>query len=513
MGVGSSPAPVLSVRGLSKTFSGRTVLRAVDLDVLPGEIHGLVGQNGSGKSTLIKILAGYYTPDPRGAVSIAGKPVPLPLEPRRSDALGLSFVHQDLGLAPNMTVLENLRVGHYDTGPLWRMRWRRERQTASRLLEQFGAGHIPPDALVLSIPAVDRAMVAIVRALDRIGQHERGVLVLDEPTVYLPRDGIDRLFATIRRVAEAGIGVVLVTHRLEEVRAVTNRVTILRDGIRVDTAPTAELSERDLLERILGRTLGQLYPSAHDVRGDVLMTVDLRTSELVRDFWLELRRGEVVGVTGLLGMGQDRVPYLLFGAGGPSEGTLTIAKQGHDLRTFSPRRAIDRGLALLPGDRLQQGSAQEASVLENVTLPTLGQFFRSGILRSERERRRVTELLTAFQVAPPDPDKKFAELSGGNQQKALVAKWFQVEPTVLLLHEPTQGVDVGARKQVFQRIRDFAEGGGAILIASVEYEDLANLCDRVIVFRHGRAVSELRKPNLSEAMIVEHSYKTEAGAA
>jgi ribose transport system ATP-binding protein len=513
MGVDSSPAPVLSVRGLSKTFSGRTVLRQVDLDVIPGEIHGLVGQNGSGKSTLIKILAGYYTPDPGGSVSIDGAPVPLPLVPRQSDALGLSFVHQDLGLAPTMTVLENLRVGHYDTGALWRMRWGRERKTVTELLKQFDADHISPDALILALPAVDRAMVAIVRALDRIGQHRRGVLVLDEPTVYLPRDGIERLFATLRRVTEAGFGVIFVTHRLEEVRAVTDRVTILRDGVLVDTAPTSELSERDLLERILGRALGQLYPSPHDVQRDVLMEIDLRASEVVSEFQLQLRRGEVVGLTGLLGMGQDRVPYLLFGAGGQSEGSFTLAGRRHDLRSLSPRRAIDAGLALLPADRLQQGSAQEASVLENVTLPMLSQFFSGGLLHHQQERRRVSEVLTAFQVAPPDPGKKFAELSGGNQQKALVAKWFQVEPTVLLLHEPTQGVDVGARKQVFQRIRDFADAGGAILIASVEYEDLAHLCDRVLVFRHGRAVAELRKPNLSESMIVEQCFKTEAGAA
>ena len=513
MGIVPSPDPVASIRGFSKTFSGRTVLRGVDLDVFPGEIHGLVGQNGSGKSTLIKILAGYYTPDPGGTLSVLGEPVPLPLEPRKSDALGISVVHQDLGLAPTMTVLENLRVGHYETGALWRMRWRRERKTVRDLLRQFNADHIDPDSLVLALPAVDRAMVAIVRALDRIGQHRQGVLVLDEPTVYLPRDGIDRLFTTLRQVAKRGFGVVLVTHRLEEVREVTDRVTVLRDGVRVETSRTSELSEQDLLERILGRALGQLYPSPHDVRRELLMTINLRSSDMVHDFHVDVHRGEVVGLTGLLGMGHDRVPYLMFGAGGECDGDLTIAGRKHELRDVTPRRAINDGLALLPADRLQNGSAQEASVLENVTLATLGQYFTGGVLHHQKERRRVLDLLTSFQVTPPNPDKMFAELSGGNQQKALIAKWFQVQPKVLLLHEPTQGVDVGARKQVFQRIRDFADAGGAILIASVEYEDLANLCDRVIVFRHGRPVSELRKPNLSEATIVDQCFRTEAGVA
>lgn len=508
-----APAPVLSVRHLSKTFSGRTVLRDVDVDIMPGEIHGLVGQNGSGKSTLIKILSGFYTPDPGGTLSIAGTPIPLPLEPRQSDALGLSFVHQDLGLAPPMTVVENLRVGHYDTGPLWRMRWRHERRLVASALKQFGAEHIDPDALVLSLQAVDRAMVAIVRALDRIGKHERGVLVLDEPTVYLPRDGVDRLFSTLRRVSQAGFGVVLVTHRLEEVRAVTDRVTILRDGSRVDTARTRDLTERDLLERILGRALGELYPSTHDVGREVLMSVELRSADRIGDFGIDLRRGEVVGLTGLLGMGHDQVPYLLFGAGGTTEGSLTLNGCQYNLRSFTPRRAIDAGLALLPADRLLNGGAQGASVLENVTLPTLSRYFQAGFLRHGYERHQVERMLQDFHVTPAEPDKVFAELSGGNQQKALVGKWFQVNPQVLLLHEPTQGVDVGARKQIFARIRDFAESGGAILISSVEYEDLAHLCDRVIVFRHGTAVSELRKPNLSEDVIVEHCYKTQMGAA
>lgn len=500
------PTSVLSVRRLSKTFGGRVVLREVDLDILPGEIHGLVGQNGSGKSTLIKILAGYYTPDPGGSLTVAGAPIPLPLAPRHSDAIGLSFVHQDLGLAGPMTVLENLRIGHYETGLLWRLRWRRERRTVLAMLRRFGAEHISPDALVHSLPALDRAVVAIVRALERIRGHQRGVLVLDEPTVYLPRDGVDRLFATLRRVSQEGFGVLLVTHRLEEVRAVTDRVTILRDGARVDTARTSDLTERDLLERILGRGLGELYPSAHAVQRDVLMSVDLRSGDGVTDLRLELKRGEVVGLTGLLGMGHDRIPYLLFGAGEATGGTITLAGHTYGLPSFSPRRAVAAGLALLPADRLQSGGAQAATVLENVSLPTISHYFRRGLLRHQLERRQVAGFLSAFQVAPPEPDKVFGELSGGNQQKALIAKWFQVDPKVLLLHEPTQGVDVGARKQIFARIRDFAEAGGAILISSVEYEDLAHLCDRVIVFRHGHAVSELAKPHISESMIVEQCY-------
>jgi ribose transport system ATP-binding protein len=503
---GSARPPILSARGLSKTFGGRVVLRDVDLDVLPGEIHGLVGQNGSGKSTLIKILAGVYAPDPGASLSVSGTPIPLPLDPRRGDVLGLSFVHQDLGLVPEMTVLENLRVGHYATGFGWRIRWQSEREAVRAALDRFGLAHISPDAPVSTLRAVERATIAIVRAFERLQNHPSGLLVLDEPTVYLPRDGVDRLFAAVRTVSTHGVGVLFVSHRLDEVRGVTDRVTVLRDGARVDTAPTSSLGEQDLLERILGRALGELYPGQHDIQGQVLLRVDDLRADGLSPFGLELRRGEIVGITGLLGMGQERIPYLLFGAERARHGSLQVSSRMQDVRTLSPRRAIDLGLALLPADRLRDGAAQGATVLENVTLPGLGGYFRNGLLRHRQERRRVSDRLAAFQVTPREPERIFMQLSGGNQQKSLLIKWFETQPLVMLLHEPTQGVDIGARKQIFERIRDFAQSGGAVLISSVEYADLANLCDRVIVFRDGRVVSEVRSPALSEDVIVAHCY-------
>ncbi len=503
----SEPVPLLSACGMSKTFSGKRVLRDVDIDILPGEIHGLVGQNGSGKSTLIKILAGYYTPDPGGLLSIAGQSVSLPLTPRQSEGLGLSFVHQDLGLAVQMTVLENLRVGHYETGPAWKIRWRRERATAREMLREFGLHGISPNTLMITLREVDRARIAIVRALHRIRQHPTGVLVLDEPTVYLPRDGVELLFSTVRKIAQSGFGVLFVTHRLEEVQALTDRVTVLRDGARVGMVSTRDVSQEDLLELVLGRAVGALYPRADQIQGELVLSITIEAGDGVHDFDLGLHRGEIVGLTGLLGMGHDRIPYLAFGAAHEARGQISINGESHDLKRFTPRRAINAGLALLPGDRLQNGGAQVATVLENVTLPVLPQYFNRGVLRHRQERRSVQQLLHAYHVTPPEPDKVFGELSGGNQQKALVAKWFQVSPRVLLLHEPTQGVDVGARREIFGRIRDFAQSGGAVLIASVEYEDLANLCDRVIVFRDGGPVSELRSPNLSEEVIVEHCFR------
>jgi ribose transport system ATP-binding protein len=500
------PQPVLAARSFSKTFSGKTVLRNLDLDVLPGEVHGLLGQNGSGKSTFIKILSGYHAPDDGATLTVSDRPVSLPLDPSEPHVLGLSFVHQDLGLFPEMTVLENLRVGAYETGFGWRIHWRRERRHVRESLGRFGLGHVSPDADVGSLREVERAMVAIVRALDRLEGLDQGVLVLDEPTAYLPRDGVERLFAGVRAIAAAGFGVLFVTHRLEEVRELTDRVTILRDGVQVETAVTADLSERDLIERILGRNLGELYPSAHQMRGELALSAHDVGGTLVRSFSIELRRGEIVGLTGLLGMGQEQVPHLLFGSQPARSGQIVLSGREHDLRRMSPRRAISAGLALLPANRLREGAAQAATVTENVTLTTVQSYFRHGVLNHRRERRAVAKQLGDFQVVPPEPTRTFAKLSGGNQQKALLAKWFSTRPQIFLLHEPTQGVDIGAKKQIFGQIRDLAEDGGAVMLTSVEYEDLAHLCDRVLVFRDGRVVAELRGAELTRERIVEQCF-------
>jgi ribose transport system ATP-binding protein len=505
----SSPPPVLSARSISKTFSGKTVLRDLDLDVLPGEIHGLLGQNGSGKSTFIKILAGYHAPDHGARLTISGKPVSLPLDPSAPHLLGLSFVHQDLGLVPEMTVLENLRVGSYETGFGWRIRWRRERERVRIALRQFGLEQISPDAKIGTLRDVERAMVAIVRALEQLKGLTSGVLVLDEPTAYLPRDGVERLFDAVRTAAANGFGVLFVTHRLEEVRVLTDRVTILRDGAHVETAPTASLSERDLIERILGRALGGLYPSAHQMRGEIALAARNVSGTVVRSFSIELHRGEIVGLTGLLGMGQEQVLHLLFGSERAHTGDIVLGEDQLDLRRMSPQRAIAAGIALMPANRLREGAAQTATVTENVTLPTVSAYFQLGFLRHRRERRAVTAQLREFQVVPPEPYRVFAKLSGGNQQKALLAKWFATRPRVFLLHEPTQGVDIGAKRQIFGQIRDLAEGGGAVVLASVEYEDLAHLCDRVLVFRDGEVVAELRGADLNTERIVEQCFASE----
>jgi ribose transport system ATP-binding protein len=364
-----------------------------------------------------------------------------------------------------------------------------------------------PDALVSSLSEVERAMVAILRALDQVHDLGQGVLILDEPTAYLPRDGVTRLFSAVRSVAARGVGVLLVTHRLDEIRHYTERVTVLRNGELVASEQTSSLSEERLVELILGRTIDDMYPPSHSAEGDVALVVDgLRGPGLSSPLSLQVHAGEIVGLTGLVGMGYELPLYLLSGANQATAGTLSLFGSGVEINTMTPRRALDLGIALLPADRLGAGGAGAATVRENVTLPSLGQFFHLGVLRHRSEEASVGVLLERFSVIPPSPMAVFGTLSGGNQQKALMAKWFATEPKVLLLHEPTHGVDVGARQQLFSYIRDLAAAGTSVIIASAEYEDLARLCDRVLVFRNGAVVAAVSGSALTEERLVQLSF-------
>lgn len=498
--------PALLARGFSKTFAGKTVLKNVDLDIAPGEIHGLLGHNGSGKSTFIKILSGYHAPDPGAELRLGGRSISLPLHPGAARSHAVSFVHQDLALADDLTILENLRIGRYRHRFGWRIDWATERRRAQVQLARMGLRR-SPDALVSRLTGIERAMVAILRALDEVRTADQpGVLVLDEPTAYLSRDGADLLFGGVRHVAADGVAVLFVSHRLDEVKQITDRISVLRNGERVATVESSTVSERDLAKLILGRELGQLYTDAPPPRKNVRMRVRGLAGGHVRGFDFDLHEGETIGLTGLIGMGHEEVPYLLFGANKASDGTIEIDGRVDDAIASSPRHAIARGMALLPENRLRLGGAGGASLSENVTLPSLRRHFRVGFLRLRSERAHVRGVLHTFGVQPERPDAPLATLSGGNQQKALIAKWFEIAPRFLLLHEPTHGVDVGARQQIFQLLAQASANGCGILIASNEYEDLANLCDRVFVFRDGKIAAELSGSALTAENIVEACY-------
>jgi ribose transport system ATP-binding protein len=498
----ASEAPILELKGLTKSFAGVRVLSSVDLAVRRGEVHALIGQNGSGKSTLIKIVSGYHAPD-SGEILMRGEPLSLPIKPGESDRLGLRFLHQDVGVVRTLTVLENLRVGRYRPTRFYRLDWREERRRARKSLEEMGLD-IDPDAVVRDVPAAERALIGFARAIQDM-DHARGeVLILDEPTAFLPGPSVEKVFAVIREVARRGSAVILVSHRLDEVIRISDRVSILRDGRRVETLVNSQTSQRRLVADMLGRELDVLYPQRTVRRGRRTLAAEDLTGRLANGVSLLAHEGEILGLTGLLGMGHDEIPYLLFGAERAQSGTVTL--EGRRLDDLTPARAMRAGMAFLPADRQRQSGVPKATLLENVMMASGSRFMRNGGLRHDSERSAVLNLLQRFDVRPPEPEKLLATLSGGNQQKALLGKWLQTRPSVLLLHEPTQGVDIGSRKQILHIIAEVAAAGTAVVIASAEYEELANLCHRVVVFRHGRAVQELSGDHLTEARIAEQCF-------
>jgi ribose transport system ATP-binding protein len=492
-----SPVPVLKLSDLSKAFGGAHALLGVDLTIEPGEVHGLLGENGSGKSTLIKILNGFHTPN-SGSLQIAGEPIAMPLAPGQFRELGLSFVHQDLGLIPELSVLENLRVGELIANRSSWIAWRTERQRASETFARYGL-KLDPAAMVSELTQTERALLAIVRAVEgiRTRQDESGIrhglLVLDEPTVFLPRDGIDQLFRTVREIVSSGdASVLFVSHDLDEVLEVTDRVTVLRDGRRQGTVRTAETSEAQLVEMIIGRRLESSALHVQELAGhEVELSVRGLCGGVLEELDFDIRKGEILGITGLAGSGFEDVPYFLFGAENAGAGTLSVRGVTFDLPQMSPDRAVGNGFALLPADRQRDGSVANLTVGDNVMLQVLPRYRSFYGLRRRLMNRRAGELLEHFDVRPPDPEAAYENLSGGNQQKAMLAKWLQTEPKVIFLHEPTQGVDVGARAQIFAMLGDTAKSGACVLCASSDYEQLAAVCDRVLIVARGRLVGEV----------------------
>ncbi len=495
-------AVLLELSNISKSFAGTRVLSSVHLTVRAGEVHALIGQNGSGKSTLIKILSGYHAPD-AGEVFMRGESVRLPIKPGEAARLGLRFLHQDVGIARTMTVLENLRVGRYRATRYGRLRWGDERRAARVLLADVHLD-IDPDMRVRDVPAAERALIGFARAVQDL-DYERGeILILDEPTAFLPAPSVQTLFTAIREIARRGSAVVFISHRLDEVMGIADRVSVLRDGQLVQTFSTSQTTERELVTTMLGRELEALYPVRSTAKGRRILSVRDVSGRTAQGVTIDVHEGEIVGLTGLLGMGHDEVPYLLFGAQDMTSGEIIV--DGRSVADPTPARAIEARMAFLPADRQRQSGIPKATLLENVSMTNGSRFVRNGWLRHGAERTAVQGVLDLFDVRPADPDRLLATLSGGNQQKALLGKWLHTRPSVLLLHEPTQGVDIGSRKQILQIISQVAAAGTAVVIASAEYDELAHLCHRVLIFRHGQAARELTGDDLTESRIAEQCY-------
>jgi ribose transport system ATP-binding protein len=495
---------LVQLSGLSKSFGGVRALDDVDLELRHAEVHGLLGQNGSGKSTLLKVLAGFHEPD-AGRLALRGAPVELPLAPGAFRELGLAFVHQDLGLVAELSVCENLMVSRLGAGNRRPIRWRDERRRAAAMLERHGLDGIDPAGPVGALTQMQRALLAIVRAVEELREreHEQSILVLDEPTAFLPRVGIERLFALIRALVDDGASVLLVTHDLDEVIEICDRVTVLRDGRGAGTVTVAETTPDELVELIIGRRLERRAerPAAPAAGAPRLRATGVggRTLEGLD---LEVRGGEVLGVTGLVGSGFEELPHLLFGSR-PGRGTIAVDGRELALERLRPDRAMAAGMALVPSHRPVDGVIGSLTVTDNVTMPTLAD--QRGTLGLSRGGMRAAArgLGERYAVVPNDPGLPVEALSGGNQQKVVLAKWLQLDPAVLLLDQPTQGVDVAARVALCDAIRAAAARGAAVLCASADYEEVAALCDRLLIVARGRVVRELDRGELTKDRIAE----------
>jgi len=505
--VSQTVSPRLALRGLTKTFGGVRALDCADLTIAPGEVHGLLGTNGSGKSTLIKVLSGFHAPD-AGTLEIDGKSVALPMPLGRSEAHGLAFVHQNLGLLPEATVLENLIAGDHERLNPWRINWRAE---AERALKLFAEHHLnlTPQQTVEELSPVQRAQLAIVRAADRVQEHRHhgapGILVLDEPTPFLPQEDVRELFAMIRRLTSRGVSIIFVSHDIDEVLEVTDRSTVLRDGKVIGTYETVATSRADLVEAIVGRAVTAdrrveaLPPAAPmaQVRG--------LSGAILKDIALSVQPGEILGLTGLIGAGHDEVPMLIAGAHAASAGELVLKGQTHDLAQMQPADAISAHITFIPADRQRAGIAPELSLTENATLPLL----RGGLALNHRKLRDTTaNLMRQFTVKAASPDQPAAELSGGNQQKLVLGKWLQLDPQLVLLDEPTQGIDVGARQEIYDHLMTVCATGGAVICATSEFEQLEIIAHRVLVFDRGRIKAELKGADVTKSAIAKACYET-----
>ncbi|MGY1844639.1 sugar ABC transporter ATP-binding protein [Modestobacter sp. SYSU DS0875] len=499
--------PTLAMVSVSKSFGPARVLDDVSLELHPGEVHGLVGQNGSGKSTLIKVLSGLHRAD-AGSVVSGGESHPLPLSVAQLDALGVAFVHQDLGLVDGQSVLDNVRVGRYRRGRFSR-RVRRdlETQAVAASLARLRSD-IDPHALVSTLPPADRALVAIARALQNSG--DGGVLVFDESTQSLPREVLTGFYATVRELAAAGCAILLVSHQLDEVIALTDRVTVLKDG-RVAAAgiPTAQTSRREITRLMLGADADTqaLHDAVPTRPGTAVLQLRGVTSPTLHALDLTVHAGEVVGVTGTTGAGHDELPYVLAGVSA-GRGNVRVEGEQINLAGADPRVLLDAGVALVPQGRAQQGLAVSMSAQDNLSLPRVRA--RSGPWRvtSHWQREEFAWVVEHLGITPPQGDLPVAALSGGNQQKLLLGKWLVAGPSVLVLHEPTQAVDVGARRDILRSIREAAAAGAAVLVSSIDNEDLATVCDRVLVLDGGTVTGELRAP-LTADQVLDAVYRSE----
>ena len=484
-------APAVALRGVGKRFPGVVAVSDVDLDVFPGEVHVFAGENGAGKSTLMKLIA-QVEPPSSGTVELAGTPAAYQ-GPGSARRLGISMVHQEFALAPDLSVAENLFIGQEPGGYGWISRGR-ERRDAAELLARVGL-EVDPGRRVGLLSTAEQQRVELAKALAVRAR----VLILDEPTATLTERETEELFGIVRELTAQGIAVLYISHRLDEIFEIGDRVTVMRDGAVVATHPVADLDESRLVQLMVGRDVGNLYPRTHSAPGEVRLRVSgLSRDDVVRDVSFEVRAGEIVGMAGLVGAGRTELARAVFGAEPPDAGSVSL--DGKRLRIRGPSDAIAAGIGYLTESRKTDGLALQLGVDKNITMARLP--MRTGLIDLGAERRIAERERDSLRIRVPRVGRPVQTLSGGNQQKVVLARWLETGAEVLFFDEPGRGMDVGAKSEMFQQMDALAAAGKAVVFISSYLPELLNMCDRILVMRAGRIAGEVPRTEFSEERVV-----------
>ncbi|MBL1103968.1 sugar ABC transporter ATP-binding protein [Streptomyces sp. 5-8] len=490
----TGPAPVLALKGVSKSFGAVRALRDVSLELLPGEVHALAGENGAGKSTLIKTLAGVHRPD-AGQVLLDGEPVVFHGPGDARDA-GIAVIYQEPTLFPDLSIAENIFMGRQPRRALGRIDHKATRAATAALMRRLGVG-LDPDRPARGLSIADQQIVEIAKALS----FDARVLIMDEPTAALTGSEVARLFGVVRTLREQGTAVLFISHRLEEIFRICQKVTTLRDGTRIASETLDKMTEDDLVRRMVGRELAELYPERRAQTGDVALGVRRLTREGVfTDVSFEVRRGEIVGLAGLVGAGRTEVARAVFGIDRWDAGEVEVA--GRRLPKGAPSAAMAAGLALVPEDRRAQGLVMDLSIERNIGLTGLRTTARAGLMDRGAERSRSLDWAVRLQVKYARIADAVSTLSGGNQQKVVLAKWLATGPKVLIVDEPTRGIDVGTKAEVHRLLAELAADGVAVLMISSDLPEILGMADRVLVMHEGRISAEIPRADATEESVL-----------
>jgi len=485
-------SPLLEMRGITKRFPGVTALDGVDFELEKGEVHVILGENGAGKSTLIKMLSGAYHPD-EGEILLDGQRVDIS-SAAVAQSKGISTIYQEFNLVPQLTVAENIFLGRQPRrfGIVDR---RKMRDEAHELLERIKV-RVDPDAPVSTLGVAQRQMVEIAKALSL----DARILIMDEPTASLSGQEVDRLFEIVRGLKEEEVGVIFISHHLEEVTEIGDRVTVLRDGKMVGQVP-ATTDHQELVRMMVGRSIEDQFPRRRPEVGEVLLEVtELLREGVLEDISFQVRAGEVVGIAGIVGAGRTELARAIFGADPLDSGEVWV--EGRRMERFDPREAKHRGIGFITEDRQGQGIVPPLSVAENLALASLGRYTSAGFVNRKEQRSRAQKMIEELQIRTPSPEQEIRYLSGGNQQKVVIGKWLLADSKVLIMDEPTRGIDVGAKVEIYELMNELTEEGAGILMISSDLPEVLGMSDRILVMAGGRITGELSREEASQEKVM-----------